>query len=251
MNIFKSILFYFLNILTIPLTIVCSFGITWYLLPAMQKMFIGKWVLSTFSAQAIFWMVLGSAIALFIFIVLDLIFNWEWRSRAKNFFTHTRSWLLCVTSIGLAILTFAIVTPLTTEGITIGPAKKISILSVLALLVVFHVFSGKVSKLVNRRIQAYDNAKELGVVGRSSVVYVNFLRLLEILLPEILILILLCLMLSWDVSGYFVIILVGMLSPVFGNIVCDLRVRKEVTRDNRRKERKLINNISDKINEGE
>lgn len=249
MNIFKSILFYILNILNIPLAAICAFGFTWFVVPTVKETIIGTKLLTVLSEQAIFWIVLGSAIAFVIFTILDLIFNWEWRSKKKNFFTHSETWLACIIIVALSIITFILTDPLVTEGISIGVTKKVSIITVLAFLVIFHIFSSKIGKIINRKIQAYDNAKEMGVVGRSSIIWVNILRLAEILFPEILILVLLCLMVSWDVSSYFVVLIVAILLPVLGNIISDFRARKEAVRDKARNEKKLINGVADKVNE--
>ena len=116
----------------------------------------------------------------------------------------------------------------------------------LALLVVFHIFASKISRIVNRKIQAYQNSKELNVVGRSSVIWVNLLKLIEILFPEILILFLISLIVSWEVAAYFTIILFACIIPMFGNILCDFIARREFIKNNNRAHDKLVDDIANK-----
>lgn len=109
---------------------------------------------------------------------------------------------------------------------------------------IFHIFSNKISKIVNRKIQAYENAKELNVVGRSSIIFTNILKLLEILFPEVIVLVLICSCLGWNVATSFVIVLVAMLIPMIGNIDCDFNTRAEIKRLNQIKEDKFAEKVA-------
>ena len=111
----------------------------------------------------------------------------------------------------------------------------------------FHIFSGKISKMINRKIQAYEDSKELNTSGRSSIIWINMLKLFEIIFPEMLILLLLCVMLSWNVAGYFTMLLIGFTIPMIGNIICDFTIKKEIAKINKEKHQQLVNDVADKI----
>ena len=102
---------------------------------------------------------------------------------------------MALVAIALSVATFALVDIKGTE-VDIGNVRKIGIGVSFVLLFIFYIFSNKVSKIINRRIQAYENAKELNVVGRGSIIFTNILKLLEILFPEVLVLLLICFCLS-------------------------------------------------------
>jgi hypothetical protein len=150
-------------------------------------------------------------------------------------------------AIALAVATFVLVNPLTAEEVIITMPKKITIGVGIVLLALFHIFSGKVSKIVNRKIQAYDTSKEMNTVGRSSVIFMNILKLLEILFPELIVLILLCMCVSFNVSIYFLVALIACLVPVLGNIVCDFNIRREIRRKEQLEKEELVQKISNNI----
>ena len=115
------------------------------------------------------------------------------------------------------------------------------------LLFLSHLLAGKIAKVINRKIQSYENAKELNVVGRSSIIFTNILKLIEILFPEVIVLSLICFCVSWNVAAYFLIILVASLLPMLGNIECDFTTRKEIIRNNNIKDAKFIDRVANKI----
>ena len=82
---------------------------------------------------------------------------------------------------------------------------------------------------------------------RSSIIVINLLKLLELILPEMLILILLSLMLSWNVAGYFTMLLIGFTIPLIGNIICDFNARKEIAKLNEEQHQKLVNDVATKM----
>ena len=115
------------------------------------------------------------------------------------------------------------------------------------LLVSFHIVSSKVYPIIERKLNAYDTAIEMNTIGRGSVVFNNILKLVQLILPEILILILLCMITSWNISNYFVLILVACLVPVLGNIVSDFNTRAEIKISNKKKEDEMIKKIANKV----
>lgn len=246
MKTFRAILLMLTNILILPLAIVLTAGIVWYSLPAIQVSVIGNWLLSFLTPTAIFWITIGSAIGFTLLYVLTKIFSKYQKAKIKNFFIHLTTWLMALVAIALSVATFALVDIKGTE-VDIGNVRKIGIGVSFVLLFIFYIFSNKVSKIINRRIQAYENAKELNVVGRGSIIFTNILKLLEILFPEVLVLLLICFCLSWNVATYFIIVLVAMLIPMIGNIDCDFNTRAEIKRLNQIKEDKFAEKVADNM----
>ena len=105
----------------------------------------------------------------------------------------------------------------------------------------------KLSKIVDRKLQAYDTAKELNINGRSSVVWVNLLKTIDFIFPEFLLLLMLCFSFSMEVSLYFIIILCSFLIPIIGNMVCDKRVRKEAIRKDIEKQEAQVNATAEAV----
>lgn len=247
MKVLKTILSWFLHILNIPLCMTATFGIIWYTLPTLKQTIIGEAILTAFTETTIFWITTSSVLMLLTSMICGIFLNKNSSSKVKNFFIHLDTWLMCITALVLSISTFILINPIITTGITIGVYKKVMIAIDLLLLVIFHIFSTKISRIINRKIQSYQNSKELNTVGRSSIIWVNFLKLVEILFPEILILFLLALIVSWEVASYFTIILLGVIIPMFGNIICDFIIRKEIIKRNNDKHQKLVSDVADSM----
>lgn len=246
MKTFRSILLMLANILILPLAIALTAGIVWYSLPAIQVSVIGNWLLSFLTPTAIFWITIGSAIGFTLLYVLTKIFSKYQKAKIKNFFIHLTTWLMALVAIALSVATFVMVEVQVTE-FELTNLRKIGIGVSFVLLFIFYIFSSKVSKIINRRIQAYENAKELNVVGRSSIIFTNILKLLEILFPEVLVLLLICFCLSWNVAAYFIVVLVAMLIPMLGNIDCDLNTRAEIKRNKQIEEDKFAEKVADNM----
>lgn len=87
----------------------------------------------------------------------------------------------------------------------------------------------------------------MNTLGRGSVVFNNILKLVQLILPEILILILLCIVTSWNIANYFVLILVACLVPVLGNIASDFNSRAEIKITTKKQEDEMINKIAKKV----
>lgn len=246
MKVFRSILLMLANILILPLAIALTTGIVWYSLPALQVSVIGNWLLSFLTPTAIFWITIGSAIGFTLLYVLTKIFSKYQKAKIKNFFIHLTTWLMALVAIALAITTFVMVEIEVTE-FDLTNLRKIGIGVSFVLLFIFYIFSSKISKIINRKIQSYENAKELNVVGRSSIIFTNILKLLEILFPEVLVLLLICFCLSWNVAAYFIVVLVAMLIPMLGNIDCDLNTRAEIKRNKQIEEDKFAEKVADNM----
>ena len=246
MKVFRLILLMLANILILPLAILLTAGIVWYSLPALQVSVIGNWLLSFLTPTAIFWITIGSAIGFTLLYVLIKIFGKYQKAKVKNFFLHLTTWLMALVAIALSVATFVMVEVKVTE-FELTNLRKIGIWVSFVLLFIFYIFSNKISKIINRRIQAYENAKELNVVGRGSIIFTNILKLLEILFPEVLVLLLICFCLSWNVATYFIVVLVAMLIPMIGNIDCDLNTRAEIKRNKQIEEDKFVEKVADNM----
>lgn len=246
----KSILLILSNMLTVLLSIVASFGIVWFTLPNIGTTEFGLFVLEIFSTTSIFWMTIISSVTLVLLFVLNSIFGRNSKSKLKNFFIHLITWLICAICVVFAIYTFFYCNPLVSEKVIITLPRKISIGIIVLVLVLFHVFSSKISTIINRKIQAYDTAKEMNTVGRSSVIWINFLKLFEVFFPEMLILLLICYCVSWNVASYFIVVLIASLLPMLGNIACDFNTRAEIRRNEERAKAALAKQVADNIKRG-
>ena len=247
MKTFKLILLWLMNIISIPLTFITSLGVVWYILPLGKGLQVYDFINAHTTPQLRFWVTVGCGALLLLIIILQAIFN-DQKSKTKNFFIHVNTWIACIISTAFAITSFAVNT-ISTEGIEIGLPQKIVIGVDTVFLLMFHIFSGKISKVINRKIQAYEDSKELNTVGRSSIIWVNLLKLLEVIFPEMLVLLLLCVMLSWNVAGYFTMLLIGFTIPMIGNIICDFAIKEEIVKINKEKNQQLVNDVADRIKE--
>lgn len=243
----RVILLNLLAILCTPFLLVVAFGTSWYWLPAIQETQLGIFVLSTLTPATIFWLFISSMVLSVILIIISCFVAVGTKAKLSNFYTHLATWLMCLVMIVLTIYTFIVINPISTEGIVITNSKKIIIGIIVLTLIIWHLFSVKLEKVINRRIQAYETAKENNVLGRGSVVMTNLLKLCEVILPEILILMLLCLLVSWSVGGYFTLLLFSFGVPVIGNIICDFNTRKEIARKIAKRQDQLVNNIADRV----
>lgn len=240
---FKQILLVISSIINLPLAILTTFGIIWFSLPNLQTLMINDWNLTFLNNTLVFWVTLSSGIISLTLYILIKIFSKYQSAKFRNFMTHLITWLIALVAIGLAVTTF-ILTEISEKEFMLQNWQKISIGICFVLMFIFHIFSNKISKIVNRKIQSYENAKELNVVGRSSIIFTNILKLLEILFPEVIVLVLICSCLGWNVATSFVIVLVAMLIPMIGNIDCDFNTRAEIKRLNQIKEDKFAEKVA-------
>jgi len=243
----KSILLLIAHIITIPLGMLLVGGVVWFSLPEFANTIMGKQVLTILNPTTIFWITLASAILFVILFIIERIFSRCLPTRLENFFVHLNSWTMGLLGISLVIATFILANPLVSEGITIANARKIGIGVCLTLLTLFHLFSSKISKLINRRLQAYETAKEIGAVGRSSIIFINILKVIELLFPEMLVLLIICFCTSWNVASYFIVILVSCVFPLVGNIEADINLRKQAKIDKEKEQEKLADMVAEKM----
>jgi hypothetical protein len=108
-------------------------------------------------------------------------------------------------------------------------------------MLLYGLLHKKLGKLVDRKIQAYDTAKELNANGRSSVILTQILKAIDLIFPEVILLATLCFAFNIEVSLYFIFILASFIIPLIGNMVCDKRVKLEAKR-NLEEEREVVVN---------
>ena len=88
MNIFKNILLWILNIVSVPLTILTATGVVWYILPLGEGLEIYDFINTHTTMQLRFWITVGSGFLLLLTFILQLIFGKYQKSRVRNFFIH-------------------------------------------------------------------------------------------------------------------------------------------------------------------
>lgn len=243
---FKNILFILINILNIVLGAVTIVGTCWFALPTLKLTEVGMKVTSVLPNSVIFWITIAAASLLLIFYLIKKFCFRRNSAKVKNFFTHLNTWLMTAIAIVFSIIAF-IYSDIEIQNFDLTKLRKSGIIICFGLLFLSHLIAGKIAKIINRKIQSYENAKEMNTVGRSSIIFTNILKLVEILFPEIIVLSLICFCVSWNVVAYFLIILVASLLPMLGNIECDFTTRKEIIRNKRIQDAKFIDDIANKI----
>lgn len=191
MKIFKNILYIIINILVIALSIASVACACWYAIPTLQVTNIGQTITKALSPNIIMWISIGVGATLILFYSIKKLCFRRFSAKYQNFFTHLTTWLMMLSAIALAIIGF-IFGNVEITAFDLTKLRKTGILICFGLLFLSHLMSSKIGKFVNRKIQAYENAKELNVVGRSSIIITNLLKLIEILFPEIIVLTLIC-----------------------------------------------------------
>lgn len=250
MKVFKMILLILSNILTIPLAAIMTCGAIWYTLPNLALTKLGLLISSHLSSTVIFWITVTAAAIFILLLILQKIFDKTVSARFKNFFIHLNSWLITLIAVALSIYTFVTINPLVANELVISIPRKISIGIIVGILVLYHIFSTKILTIINRKIQAYEVAKETNTIGRSSVIFVNLLKLLEVFFPEMIILGLLCFCVSWSIASYFIVILVACLIPMFGNMSCDFNIRTEIRIKAEIEKDKMAQKVASYVKEG-
>lgn len=226
-NILKFILSFICYIILIPLLIICTIGLTWYVLPAFQTTFVGEWLVSNCTELGILIGSITSTICVVIFYILGKRFTVIKNSKALNFYTHIITWLLAIVLFAEAVFTFAVSDSLSTVSFEIDLVRKIGIGCGVLGMLLYSILAPKVRVIVNRKIQAYDTAKELNANGRSSVVWMNILKTLDFICPELILLSMLCFAVNFEIALYFIFVIGAFIVPIIGNMICDKRVKKE------------------------
>lgn len=230
-NVIKFILSFMCYAVFVPLVLALTLIATWYLLPAFQTTYLGKLIIgNNFTSNEILIIFISISLATIFFWLMGKLFVVIKSSKALNFYTHLVSWLLAIVLAAEAGYAFVASDTLHSISVDLDLVRKIGILACAVAVLLYAVIAPKVRKLVDRRIQAYDTAKELNAEGRSSIVGMQILKCFDFICPEIFLLIALCFAFNWSISLYFIFIICAFILPILGNMVCDHRVKVESKR---------------------
>ena len=166
---------------------------------------------------------------------------------ALNFYTHIISWLLTILIIGLIGYTFAVSETMVAASFALNAFRRGGILICAGLMFLYTISHKKVGKLIDRKIQAYDTAKELNANGRSPVIWVNILKTLDFVLPELIMFILICFCFNLDIAKYFIVIACSFFIPIVGNMICDKRVKREAKRKAEEEREVVVNEAANAV----
>lgn len=246
-KILKFILALLCYLLIIPICLLLTLVATWYILPAFQTTFIGKNILELLTTQEIFIISLSLIGGLIFFLILGKLFNNVKNSKLNNFYTHILTWLLALCLVVEALFTFFVSVTLSTTAFELTMARKVSIGIGVLLMGLYGLLHKKLGKLIDRKLQAYDTAKELNANGRSSVIWVNLLKVIDFVFPEIILLAVLCFSFNFELSLYFIFIIVSFFIPIIGNMICDKRVKREAVRKQEEEREITVNETAEAV----
>ena len=77
---------------------------------------------------------------------------------------------MAIVAVVAAITMFILTNPLETLSVTISTGKKIGLAVLLGVYILYNLLKTRILALINRRLQARENAIELQVEGRSSII---------------------------------------------------------------------------------
>lgn len=229
-NVIKFILSFICYVIFIPCILACSICVTWYTLPNFQLTQLGAYLGQMVGQEAMLLTTIIVTSATFIFLILGKLFTVVKNSKALNFYTHLITWLVALFLAAEAIYSFVASDTIHAEAVELDLSRKIGILACTVAMLLYAMIAPKIRKLVDRRIQAYDTAKELNAKGRSSVVGMQILKCFDFICPEMFLLTALCFAFNWEVSLYFIFIISAFIVPIVGNMICDHRVKKEAVK---------------------
>ena len=246
-NVIKFILSFICYVVMIPLLLALTIALTWYVLPAFQTTQLGILVSNQFPDQTVFLATLAICGCTVLFSILCKVFRVIKSSKPNNFYTHTVTWLLALVLAAEAVYTFFAAESLSSVAFELTLVRKIGIgVGVLGMLL-YGILSPKLRIIVNRKIQAYDTAKELNAAGRTSVVWMQILKTLDFMCPELLLLGVLCFAFNFEIALYFIFIIAAFILPVIGNMICDKRVKVEAIRKEQEKADAQVNATAEAV----
>jgi hypothetical protein len=187
---------------------------------------------------------IGGAI---LFSILSRIFKVVKSSKANNLYTHILTWLIAICIAVEALFTFFISGTLQTIAIELNLVRKILIGICVLLMFLYGLLHRRLGKIIDRKLQAYDTARELNANGRSSVVWVNILKAIDFISPEFILLASLCVAFNFEVSLYFIFILASFIIPVIGNIICDKRIKREAVKKAEEEREVVVNETAEAV----
>ena len=182
-----------------------------------------------------------------LFSILGNIFKVIKSSKANNFYTHILTWLVAICLAIESLTAFFISGTLQTVAIELNLVRKILIGVCVLLMLLYGVLHRRLGKLIDRKLLAYDTARELNANGRSSVIWINILKAIDFISPEIILLASLCFAFNFGVSLYFIFILIAFIIPIIGNMICDKRIKKEAIRKAEEEREVVVNETAEAV----
>lgn len=246
-NVIKFICSFICYVAFIPCVLLLTLSLTWYLLPTFQTTYLGELILNNLSEQQIFICSICVASCTIFFYLMGKLFTVVKNSKALNFYTHLVTWLLALVLSAESVYSFIMSGAIQSVSVELDLLRKIGIIACSVALLLYAIISPKIRVLVNRKIQAYDTAKELNANGRSSVVGMQILKTLDFICPELFLLIALCFAFNFQISLYFIFIICSFVLPIIGNMICDKRVKVECERRKEEERDVLVSEIANAV----
>lgn len=233
--------------LLLPISLMLTICLTWYLLPAFQTTDVGIWLMSNITEQGMFIATLSGIGALILFTILTHIFRVIKNSKVNNFCLHVLTWAIMIAIIAQVVYTFFTAASLSAKAFELNLIRKICLSSGMVAMLLYCILHKKLDKFIDRKIQAYDTARELNANGRSSVIWVNILKTIDFIFPEFILLLMLCFSFSFEIALYFIILMASIVIPIIGNMICDKRIKKEAIRKEEEKTEAQINATAEAV----
>ena len=246
-NIIKFILSFICYIVLIPLYLGLTICTTWYVLPAFQLTQLGQLISQYLSTDVLFITTIACLGCTLVMFILSKLFRVVKNSKLNNLYTHVVTWLIALVVAAESIYTFFTADSITALEFELDMVRKIGIGAGVVAMLIYSIIAPKIRVIVDRKIQAYDTAKELNANGRSSVIFMQLLKTLDFACPELLLLVVLCFAFDFKVAIYFIYIICAFIIPIIGNMICDKRVKIEAIRKEEEKVEAQVNATAEAV----
>ena len=246
-NFFKFLGSFIFSTLLIPITLVITVCLVWYILPAFQTTSIGIWIGDNITASGMLGITIGAGCGFILCSIFAGLLNIIKSSKINNFCLHILTWLLAIILVAETGYTFFAANALQSAAFELTFIRKICLVCGMLLMMLYCMLHKKIGKLVDRKLQAYDTAKELNAVRRSSIVWVNILKTIDFIFPEFILLLMLCFAFNFQISLYFIVMMSALLIPIIGNMICDKRIRLEAVRKEKEKTKQQIDATAEAV----
>ncbi len=175
---------------------------------------------------------------------MNLVVGFNMSAKVKNLFTKIITYMLSLSGM-TAIIVFQYIIKNSSP-----PVIKITIPCLLALLITFLIYYKALKAKINRKLQAVETAKEIGIKGKTSAIIANLLETIGVVIPMVLIAGIFVLGGKYLVrTGYVLFEILGMYTVIIiGNIICDFNTRQELKQKEVEQAEEFANKIVDKIN---
>lgn len=246
-NTIRFILSFICYVVLIPLYLCLTICATWYVLPAFQLTQLGQLITQYLSNDALFIATMACLGCTIVIFALSRLFRVVKSSKLNNFYTHIITWLIALVIAAESIYTFFTAGSVTALEFELDMVRKIGIGAGVVAMFIYSVIAPKLRVIIDRKIQAYDTAKELNTNGRSSVIFMHVLKTLDFACPELLLLIVLCFAFDFKIAIYFIYLICAFIIPIIGNMICDKRVKIEAIKKEEEKVEAQVNATAEAV----